>query len=80
MDILKTREVINCRCLPEDKGIYRGYSARAHQYIGDLSGPDPCCIYNKKLYYEFMDKYKNGEKFDLQEENKEKLISIKEAG
>ena len=78
MDILKTREVINCRCLPGDKGIYSGYSGRALQYIGDFRAPDPGCIYNKNMYYKFTEKYKIGEKFDPQEENKEKLISLKE--
>ncbi len=37
MEILKTRESINYRCLPEDKGAFWGYRTRTHQYLGDFS-------------------------------------------
>jgi len=40
--------------------------------------PDPGCIYNKSLYYKFMEKYKNGEEVIREEFQKERINSIKE--
>ncbi len=38
-----------------------------------------CCVYNKDLYYAFMEKYKEGGEFNLEEFHKRGNIEIKEA-
>ena len=79
MKMFKTREGINCKCPPEYEGVCGGCRARAYQYFGNFYGTNPGCIYNKNLYYNFMEKYKIGEKFELEEEKENKTISVKEA-
>ena len=63
-------------CPPEDEGAYWDYRTRTHQYLEDFSGPNSCCIYNKNLYYDFMKKYKSGEKFDSEKEKEKITISV----
>ena len=68
MKIFKTRDGISCNCPPEDEAVCGGCRARAYQYFNDITAPDPGCIYNKNLYYNFINKYKNETelKFDLE--------------
>jgi len=72
MKMFKTREGITCnKCGAENEPVCGGCRARAYEYFGSFKSPDPGCIFNKELYYDFMEKYKKGEEYELKEKQPE---------